>query len=289
MGRASMAKAVAFAVLAVVLVMRGAGAVQENVEDVVELPENPAAGTMGKCVRSIRALHSVCGLYGESSEAGKETKAAHEHQCQSLLGESGNGDGLGCRNNNFDTEKRVICNAAKVVCNIPGKDYCMTSLLVNCMKSIGQMCPSSDKKRPNMTAPSKSITEKKEQADAKVEKANKKAQDAKAESEAQEVKKPVPQLPKQTDAAKDAAKVVVDPPKAEPKVLDVVPKPTKVEPKKADDSAAKDAAAPKVDPNKAKPEDKKPASTAKDTAKPAAKPAAKVDPPKVDPPQAAGK
>merc|ERR1711907_378350 len=148
MGRASMAKAVAFAVLAVVLVMRGAGAVQENVEDVVELPENPAAGTMGKCVRSIRALHSVCGLYGESSEACKETKAAHEHQCQSLLGESGNGDGLGCRNNNFDTEKRVICNAAKVVCNIPGKDYCMTSLLVNCMKSIGQMCPSSDKKRP---------------------------------------------------------------------------------------------------------------------------------------------
>merc|ERR1719198_459535 len=247
-----MAKAVAFAVLAVVLVMRGAGAVQENVEDVVELPENPAAGAMGKCVRSIRALHSVCGLYGESSEACKETKAAHEHQCQSLLGESGNGDGLGCRNNNFDTEKRVICQAAKVVCNIPGKDYCMTSLLVNCMKSIGQMCPSSDKKRPNMTAPSKSITEKKEQADA------------------QEIKKPVPQLPKQTDAAKDAAKVVVDPPKAQPKVLDVVSKPTKVEPKKADDSAAKDAAAPKVDPNKAKPE---------------AKPAAKVDPPKVDPPQ----
>ena len=79
----------------------------ENVEDVVELPENPAAGAMGKCVRSIRALHSVCGLYGESSEACKETKAAHEHQCQSLLGESGNGDGLGCRNNNFDTEKRV--------------------------------------------------------------------------------------------------------------------------------------------------------------------------------------
>merc|ERR1711871_1187516 len=242
----SMAKAVAFAVLAVVLVMRGAGAVQENVEDVVELPENPAAGAMGKCVRSIRALHSVCGLYGESSEACKETKAAHEHQCQSLLGESGKGDGLGCRNNNFDTEKKVICDAAKVVCNIPGKDYCMTSLLVNCMKSIGQMCPDSGKKRPNMTAPSKSVTEKKEQADAKVEKANKKAQDA----------------------------------KAQPKVLDVVSKPTKVEPKKADDSAAKDAAAPKVDPNKAKPQDKKPASTAKDTAKPAAKPAAKVDPPK---------
>merc|ERR1711968_243536 len=285
----SMAKAVAFAVLAVVLVMRGAGAVQENVEDVVELPENPAAGALGKCVRSIRALHSVCGLYGESSEACKETKAAHEHQCQSLLGESGKGDGLGCRNNNFDTEKKVICDAAKEVCNIPGKDYCMTSLLVNCMKSIGQMCPDSGKKRPNMTAPSKSVTEKKEQADAKVEKANKKAQDAKAESEAQEIKKPVPQLPKQTDAAKDAAKVVVNPPKAEPKVLDVVSKPTKVEPKKADDSAAKDAAAPKVDPNKAKPQDKKPASTAKDTAKPAAKPAAKVDPPKVDPPQAAGK
>ena len=73
---------------------------------------------------------------------------AHEHRSVTL-GESGNGDGLGCRNNNFDTEKRVICNAAKVVCNIPGKDYCMTSLLVNCMKSIGQMCPSSDKKRPN--------------------------------------------------------------------------------------------------------------------------------------------
>merc|ERR1711871_1616629 len=276
-----MAKAIAFAVLAVVLVMRGAGAVQENVEDVVELPENPAAGAMGKCVRSIRALHSVCGLYGESSEACKETKAAHEHQCQSLLGESGKGDGLGCRNNNFDTEKKVICDAAKVVCNIPGRDYCETALLVNCMKSIGQMCPDSAKKRPNMTAPSKSQTE-------KIEKANKKVEDAKTKSEANEIKKPVPQLPKQTDAAKDAAKVVVEPPKAQPKVLDVVSKPTKVEQKKAEDSAAKDAAAPKVDPNKAKPQDKKPASTAKDTAKPAAKPTAKPAA-KVDPPKPAGK
>merc|ERR1711871_962174 len=297
----SMAKAVAFAVLAVVLVMRGAGAVQENVEDVVELPENPAAGAMGKCVRSIRALHSVCGLYGESSEACKETKAAHEHQCQSLLGESGKGDGLGCRNNNFDTEKKVICDAAKVVCNIPGRDYCETALLVNCMKSIGQMCPDSAKKRPNMTAPSKSQTE-------KIEKANKKVEDAKTKSEANEIKKPVPQLPKQTDAAKDAAKVVVEPPKAQPKVLDVVSKPTKVEPKKAEDSAAKDAAAPKVDPNKAKPQDKKPAAKPQDTklaakpqdtkpaakpqdtkpastAKDTAKPAPQVAPKKVDPPQ----
>merc|ERR1712057_82314 len=112
--------------------------------------------------------------------------------------------------------------------------------------------------------------------------------DAKTKSEANEIKKPVPQLPKQTDAAKDAAKVVVDPPKAQPKVLDVVSKPTKVEPKKADDSAAKDAAAPKVDPNKAKPQDKKPAAKPQDkktasTAKDTAKPAPKVAPKKVDP------
>ena len=56
------------------------------------------------------------------------------------------------------------------------------------------------------------------QAEAKIEK----VQDAKAESEAKEISKPVPQLPNQTGAAKDAAEVVVDPPEAQPKVLDVL-------------------------------------------------------------------
>merc|ERR1719440_180396 len=60
--------------------------------------------------------------------------------------------------------------------------------------------------KPLPATPRAPVTKKKKPAKGKIQKANKKVQYAK-ESEAKEIRKPVPQLPKQTDAAKDAFKV----------------------------------------------------------------------------------
>ena len=87
---------------------------------------------------SHEAVKGVCGSFGQDSAACIESSKAHEDA--GCLGESNMPSGLGCDMNNKDAEPKPVCNAAAILCNVPGKDYCETDVLVKCMKSIGQMC-----------------------------------------------------------------------------------------------------------------------------------------------------
>merc|ERR1711934_276187 len=102
------------------------------------------ASSVEQCVDSHQAVKGVCGSFGQDSAACIESSKAHEDA--GCLGESNMPSGLGCDTNNKDVEPKHVCEAAAVVCNVPGRDYCETDVLVKCMKSIGQMCGSSEGK-----------------------------------------------------------------------------------------------------------------------------------------------
>merc|ERR1712046_88561 len=93
---------------------------------------------MASCKESEDALTTVCRLYGDASTACKVTTEQHSNAGCSL-GESPSGNG--CDENNFDSAPAQVCAAAKRLCNIKGMDYCTTAAHVDCMKSIGAICP----------------------------------------------------------------------------------------------------------------------------------------------------
>jgi len=101
-----------------------------------------------QCHKSHKSSRTICRLYGETSKACKVVKEAYEQKsgewgCSLDLGESmGNPATLtSCADFNRDTAAPYICQQAKVLCNVPKKDFCTDTLLKDCFASIGKGCP----------------------------------------------------------------------------------------------------------------------------------------------------
>merc|ERR1711937_1000804 len=229
--------------VAVALLATVCGAIEDNMDDTIMLKQ---------CVDSHRAMRSVCNIYGESSKACVDTK--RQHESAGCLGESGTASGIGCKHNNFDKQTKVVCQAAQVICNVPGKDYCETSLLVDCMKSIGQMCgggsigSKADKKAKISTQGDKTFNQIKQTALKKAETATKKVLKVAAKIDKAAPPPKVAPLPKAEDPATAAAKAPAA--KDTPKAAAPAPK-TEPKPKKTD--KAKKEASKKVSSNSTAP------------------------------------
>jgi len=107
-------------------------------------PDTAEAKLAATCMQSSKAVSSVCRLFGDSSEACKETNKAHEDKGCASLGEAEEDKKEAkahCGDNNFDSAGKRVCQAARRLCNIKTKDYCTTQLHIDCMKSIDQICP----------------------------------------------------------------------------------------------------------------------------------------------------
>jgi len=117
---------------------------------------------MVACSESQDALGTVCDVFGKESMACHATWNEHKHAGCSLgeeevaLGEAEETTKAkaGCNVINvMDTQTLKVCNAAKRLCNVPNKDYCTTSVHVDCMKTIGTMCSKTSPTPPPRATP----------------------------------------------------------------------------------------------------------------------------------------
>merc|ERR1711968_76672 len=127
--------------LAVVLVVALAQA-----GDVAELGESNAV-ISDSCMEGKRAMDTICEMYGKSSKDCGAVAKAHESKGCGDMGESKmlvSNMNTNCADFNKNDPKlgtKVLCDAAKIVCNVPKMDYCTDKLHKVCFQSIGQGCP----------------------------------------------------------------------------------------------------------------------------------------------------
>merc|ERR1712216_370273 len=127
--------------------------------DVAEHANSQIVGDKSRCDDSQRARSQVCRLYGQSSNSCKSvsaavTSSASRWGCSDdIIGEewgnalSGGKSLQDCKDFNKDQVPSSICKQAKLLCNVPNKDYCTHSLHFDCFASIGKGCPGT----PDMT------------------------------------------------------------------------------------------------------------------------------------------